>query len=45
MLILDYKLRVNQSQQNAIDEAIRAVQFIRVPRAAALDGWARRGPE
>jgi putative transposase len=29
MLILDYKLRTNQSQQRAIDEAIRAVQFIR----------------
>jgi putative transposase len=29
VLILDYKLRVNQRQQNAIDEAIRTVQFIR----------------
>ena len=29
MLILEYKLRVNQSQQAAIDEAIRATQFIR----------------
>ena len=29
MLILDYKLRVNQAQQAAIDEAIRTVQFIR----------------
>ena len=29
MLILDYKLRVNQSQQSAIDEAIRTTQFIR----------------
>ena len=29
MLILDYKLRANRAQQNAIDEAIRTVQFIR----------------
>jgi putative transposase len=29
VLILDYKLRVNQAQQKAIDEAIRTVQFIR----------------
>ena len=29
MLILDYKLRVNQAQQKAIDEAVRTVQFIR----------------
>jgi putative transposase len=29
MLILDYKLRVNQSQHAAIDEAIRTTQFIR----------------
>ena len=29
MLILEYKLRVNQAQQAAIDEAIRTVQFIR----------------
>jgi putative transposase len=29
MLILDYKLRVNQTQQTAIDEAIRTTQFIR----------------
>ena len=29
MLILDYKLSVNQAQQRAIDEAIRTVQFIR----------------
>ena len=29
MLILEYKLRVNQSQQAKIDEAIRTVQFIR----------------
>ncbi len=29
MLILDYKLRANQAQQAAIDEAIRTVQFIR----------------
>ena len=29
MLILEYKLRVNQAQQRAIDEAIRTVQFIR----------------
>ncbi len=29
MLILDYKLRVNQPQSHAIDEAIRTVQFIR----------------
>ena len=29
MLILDYKLRTNQAQQAAIDEAIRTVQFIR----------------
>ena len=29
MLIYDYKLRINQAQQQAIDEAIRTVQFIR----------------
>src|SRR5215472_15337118 len=29
MLILEYKLRVNQVQQAAIHEAIRTVQFIR----------------
>jgi putative transposase len=29
VLILEYKLRVNQAQQSAIDEAIRTVQFIR----------------
>jgi putative transposase len=29
MLILEYKLRVNQAQQSAIDEAIQVVQFIR----------------
>ena len=29
MLILDYKLRVNQAQSRTIDEAIRTVQFIR----------------
>ncbi|HEY7358696.1 MAG TPA: transposase [Ktedonobacterales bacterium] len=29
MLILEYKLRTNQAQQNAIDEAIRTVQYIR----------------
>ena len=29
MLTLEYKLRVNQAQQSAIDEAIRTVQFIR----------------
>ena len=29
MLILEYKLRVNQSQQAKIDEAIRTAQFIR----------------
>jgi putative transposase len=29
MLILDYKLRVTQAQQSAIDEAIRTVQFVR----------------
>jgi putative transposase len=29
MLIREYKLRTNQAQQNAIDEAIRVVQFIR----------------
>ncbi|HEU5201142.1 MAG TPA: transposase [Ktedonobacterales bacterium] len=29
MLVLDYKLRVNQAQATAIDEAIRTVQFIR----------------
>ena len=29
MLIYDYKLRVNKSQQAAIDEAIRVTQFIR----------------
>ena len=29
MLILDYKLRTNQAQQRAIDEAIRTTQFVR----------------
>src|SRR5215472_1127801 len=29
MLILDYKLRANQAQQAAIDEAIRTTQFVR----------------
>ena len=29
VLILEYKLRANQKQQSAIDEAIRTVQFIR----------------
>jgi putative transposase len=29
MLLLDYKLRTNQSQQAKIDEAIRTVQFVR----------------
>ena len=29
MLISDSKLRTNQAQQQAIDEAIRTVQFIR----------------
>jgi transposase len=29
MLLLDYKLRVNQSQHAAIDEAIRTTQFMR----------------
>ena len=29
MLIHEYKLRTNQAQQQAIDEAIRTVQFIR----------------
>ncbi len=29
MLILEYKLRTNQSQQSAIDEAIRTTQFVR----------------
>jgi putative transposase len=29
MLILDYKLRANKSQQAAIDEAIRTTQFVR----------------
>jgi putative transposase len=29
VLILEYKLRVNQAQQAAIDEAVRTVQFIR----------------
>ena len=29
MLILDYKLRTNQTQQRAIDEAIRTTQFVR----------------
>ena len=29
MLVLDYKLRTNQAQQSAIDEAIRVTQFIR----------------
>ena len=28
MLIVEYKLRVNQAQQSAIDEAIRTTQFI-----------------
>ena len=36
MLILDDTLRGNQRQQRAVDEAIRTVHFIRVPRAAAL---------
>jgi putative transposase len=29
VLILEYKLRTNQAQQVAIDDAIRTVQFIR----------------
>ncbi len=29
MLMLEYKLRANQAQQRAIDEAIRTTQFIR----------------
>ncbi len=29
MLILEYKARVNQAQQSAIDEAIRTTQFVR----------------
>ena len=29
MLILEYKLRANKSQQAAIDEAIRTTQFVR----------------
>lgn len=29
MLILEYKLRANQSQQDKIDQAIRTVQFVR----------------
>jgi putative transposase len=29
MLILEYKLRTNKSQQAAIDEAIRTTQFVR----------------
>jgi putative transposase len=29
VLILEYKLRVNRAQQDAIDEAIRTVQFVR----------------
>ena len=29
MLIFEYKLRVNQAQQAALEEAIRTVQFIR----------------
>ena len=29
MLILEYKLRTNQRQQAAIDEAIRTTQFVR----------------
>ena len=29
MLILEYKLRTNQAQETAINEAIRTVQFIR----------------
>src|SRR5215469_13698203 len=29
VLILEYRLRVNQAQQHTIDEAIRTVQFIR----------------
>lgn len=36
MLILDYKLRTNQAQQAAIDEAIRTTQFI---RNKALQVW------
>lgn len=28
MLLLEYKLRANQAQQAAIDEAIRTTQFI-----------------
>src|SRR5579871_5934202 len=29
MLILEYKVRTNQAQQRAIDEAIRVTQFVR----------------
>ena len=29
MLILEYKARTSQTQQSAIDEAVRTVQFIR----------------
>lgn len=36
MLILDYKLGVNQPQQRAIDEAIRTTQFV---RNKALRWW------
>jgi hypothetical protein len=38
MLIFEYKLRVNQAQQRAIDEAIRTVQFIRESSVCAT-GW------
>jgi len=29
MLLIEYKLRTNQTQRAAIDEAIRTVQFVR----------------
>ena len=42
MLILDYKLRANKSQQTAIDEAIRVTQFIRNKAIRLwMDGRAR----
>ena len=41
MLIYDYKLRTNQAQQQAIDEVIRTVQFIRNKCVRKVDGWAR----
>ncbi|MGO8946973.1 MAG: RNA-guided endonuclease InsQ/TnpB family protein [Ktedonobacterales bacterium] len=43
MLVLDYKLRVTPSQQRAIDEAIRTVQFVRNKCVRTwMDGHATR---